>query len=637
MLACLLAWGLVTVDAVVRADVGYAQSSETKKAKKKKSRKKRKRRRRGKRRKKGAKKVSKKAQDKKAEAAPPPAAPPAPDLEALKKELEAAKAKAEGRKASKVTPGTASRWSNRGAMQAVDSEVPITAPLPRRAVPVPMGVATPGQDLIGEEELLSARLAFSVYHMQTRGQDFVFEGEDRLEGVDRDIQLIRGRAQLAYERIAGSDFGVHLDLEYRPVINGSRFTDSQLNELYVSYGRTDFRRPGGRNWGLSAGRLAIREAGNAQADGLAFRLRIMPELQLGAFAGLTGNPFGYNWRQRNTQLFSADWWTAGVFGAMRTQRLSVNLAAVLTFANLLVDRIDDPTEQDGPGLDRVYAFVDAAYLVTQDFNVLFTGYLDMLPGGSTIQNVELIGAWSPSKALGLRLGVGRFSTVIYDLTTNYSFSFDPNGNVFLPNGAPVVDADGNPIVPFDGVLATTTFNQIKLRAGYKIFDYLDVWTRLDTLIRDLGGTNGPNEDAFAQQIQFGTLRLLPRLGVRFHHPKIIDASASFTYVLDEESNVDAIIRGQIGRGLYGAYLSADARYFAGAIAGADGGLSLSYTLPRDLFPGMLMVRGTFRYFRENIQVRRPDAVGDQLNVDDPVFIIPLQESYMGFAGIEWRL
>ncbi|CAN0593766.1 unnamed protein product, partial [Laminaria digitata] len=48
-----------------------------------------------------------------------------------------------------------------------------------------------------------------------------------------------------------------------------------------------------RSWGLSAGRLAIREAGNAQADGLAFRLRVMPELQLGAFAGLTGNPFGY--------------------------------------------------------------------------------------------------------------------------------------------------------------------------------------------------------------------------------------------------------------------------------------------------------------------------------------------------------
>ena len=261
VLACLLAWGLVSVDALVRADAGYAQSSETKKTKKKKARKKRKRRRR--RGKKG-KKSTKKAQPKKVEA-PPPAAPPAPDLEALRKELEAAKAKAEGRKASKVTPGTASRWSNRGAMQSVDSDVPITAPLPQRAVPVPMGVATPGQDLIGEEELLSARLAFSVYHMQTRGQDFVFEGEERLDGVDRDIQLIRGRAQLAYERIAGSDFGVHMDLEYRPVINGARFTDSQLNELYVSYGPHGFSATGRPE--LGAVRRAACDSGGGQCSG----------------------------------------------------------------------------------------------------------------------------------------------------------------------------------------------------------------------------------------------------------------------------------------------------------------------------------------------------------------------------------
>lgn len=571
-------------------------------------------------------------------------APPAPDLEALKKELEAAKEKAaaekrsaEGRKDSQVTPGTVSRWSNRGAMVPVESDVPISAPLPERAVPVEVGVKTPGQALIGEEELLSARLAFSFYHMQTRGQDFVFDEEVRLEGVDRDIELIRGRAGLAYERIAGTEFGAHLDLEYRPVVNGARFTDSQINELYVSYGLTDFRRPGGQSWGVAAGRLAIREAGYAQADGLAFRARVMPELQVGAFAGLTGNPYGYNWRQRTTELFSADWWVAGAFGSWRTQRLSVNAAGVLTFANLLVDRIDMPGQQDGPGVDRVYAHVDAAYLVTEDLNVIATGYFDLLPGGSAIQNVEVIAAYEPIDDLDLRLGVGRFSTVIYELSTDYSFAFDPTGNVFDANGPPIVDVDGNPIVPFDGVLATTTYNQIQARAGYTFLRRLDAWVRLNTLIRDLSGTNDLNEAEFGQPVQFATLRMLPQLGLRFRHPKYVDASATFTYVADGESNVDAIVRGQVGRGLFGLYASADARYFAGGIAGADGGVSLSYTLPRDWFPGRLMFRGTFRYFRENIQVRRPDLETQTLQADDAVFVIPLQESYLGFFGMEWRL
>lgn len=612
----------------------------------KKKRKKRKKSRRSKKRR--ADKAEKKDADDEAppETAPVPDDPPAPDLDALKQELAAAKAEAEGRKQSKVTPGTVSRWSNRGAMVPVDSEIEVTAPLPERNVPVPVGVETPGQDLIGQEEILSARLALSVYHMQTRGQDFVFanernEGQEpgvRIEGVDRDIQLLRGRAHLAYERIAGSDFGVHMDLEYRPVINGARFTDSQLNELYVSYGRTDFRRPGGPSWGLAAGRLAIREAGYAQADGLAFRWRIVPELQVGAFAGVTGNPYGYNWRFRNTELFSADWWTGGAFASVRWQRLTVDVAGVVTFANLLFDSIEDPDVQQGPGIDRVYAFVDAAYLLTDDLNVLFTGFFDMLPDSSTIQNVELIGSWTPLEDLRVRFGVGRFSTVIYSLTTDYSFSYDPTGNVFQQNGPPIVDSDGNPIVPFDGVLASTTYNQIKFRAGYRLLEDIDVWFRLDTLIRDLSTTNDLNQEVFGQTIEFATLRMLPQIGARYRNPKIVDAMASFTYVADDESNVNAIVRGGLGRGLFGLYVSADARYFAGEIDGADGGVGLSYTLPRDWFPGLMMLRGSFRYFRESLRLRRP-APGspDQLDVDDPVFFIPLQESYMGFAGIEWRL
>lgn len=631
VLALALAWGLVVTDSFVQPTVGYAQSTKSKKKKRSK------RRARNRRRKKAKEKAEAAAKAKAALAAAPKESEPGPDLEALKQELAAAKAKAEGRKKSKVTPGTASRWSNRGALTAVESEVQVTAPLPRRAVPVPMGAATPGQDLIGEEELLSARFAYSVYQMQGRGQDMVYNGDTLVPGQNRDVLLMRGRAHLAYERIAGSDFGVHLDLEYRPVLSGSRRADAQLNELYVSYGRTNFQRVGGRDWGIAAGRIAVREAGYAQADGLAFRLRLNQNLRFGAFVGLTGNPYGYNWRQRNTELFSTEWWTGGAFVSVNASRLSVNLATVVNFANVLVQPVDPAGVVEGPGLDRIYAYLDAAYAVSSDFNVLMTGYFDVLPGGQTVQNVEAIAVWSPLKDLKLRLGAGRFSTIVYELTTNYSYSYDPAGNVFVPNGPPIVDANGSPIIPFDGALFTTTYNQIKFRAGYRLLKHLDLWARVDTLIRDLSATNEASQAAFGAQVQFASLRLLPQAGLRYHNPKIIDASTAFTYVMDSESNVSGILRAKVGRGLYGFYLSADARYFAGVIAGADGGLSLSYTLPRQLLPGQLMVTASLRYQRLEITERRPAAGVEQLDRADVVFIDPLQETYMGFGGIVWRL
>ncbi len=627
VLALMLAWGLVVTHSLVQPSVGYAQKTKSKKNRKK---------RRGKRR--GKKRRRNKPKAKPVKVAPAPKQEvPSPDLQALKRELAEAKAKAEGRKESKVTPGTASRWSNRGAMSTVESEVQVTAPLPKRAIPVPLGAETPGQDLIGEEELLSARFAYSVYQLQGRGQDKVYDRRRLIPGQTRDVQLMRGRAHLAYERIANSDFGMHLDVEYRPVLSGSRRADAQLNELYFSYGRTNFQRPGGRDWGIAAGRIAIREAGYAQADGLAFRLRLNQNLRLGAFAGMTGNPYGYNWRQRSTELFSAEWWTGGAFVSLSTSRLSVNLASVLTFANLLVQPIDPAGAVDGPGLDRVYVYLDAAYALSSDFNVLMTGYFDVLPGGQTIQNVEAIGVWSPIKDLTLRLGAGRFSTIVYALTTDYSYTYDPAGNVFVPNGPPIVDANGSPIIPFDGALFTTTYNQIKFRAGYALFKHLDVWARVDTLMRDLSAMNEVTQAAFGSQVQFATLRMLPQVGLRYHNPRIVDASTAFTYVLDNESNVSGIVRAKVGRGLYGLYLSADARYFAGIIAGADGGLSLSYAFPRELLPGQLMLTASLRYQRLQVTERRPEVGVRQLDRADVVFIDPLQETYMGFGGIVWRL
>lgn len=534
-------------------------------------------------------------------------------------------------------------------MEPVEAEVPITAEVPERNQPVEVGlVETPGQRLIGGEERLSARIAFSGYHLHTLGQDFLSrpgddEGIVRLEGEDLDIELLRARATMAYQRIAESEFGAHLDLEYRPRINGTRLTDQRLNELYVSYGMTDFRRgTSDLSWGVSAGRLAIREAGFAQADGLAFRARLIPELHVGAFAGITGNPYGYNWSQRSTEIFSADWWTGGAFGALRWDRLSVNLATVVTFANLLVERQDLPTEE-GPGLDRIYVHLDASYLVLPELNVFLSGFVDALPTGQVVQNLELVGSWTPAflPDLDLTLGVGRFSTVVYELSTGYTFVADPNGNVFDDGNQQrtIVDQDGNPVIPFDGALFTAAYNLIRFRAGYDVLRGLNVYARVNTRIRDVSATNEAAQQLFNAQLNFAPVRLTPGLGARYGDPDILDARAEFRYILDDQSNADAVVLGSVGRGLFGLYLSVDGRYYVGQINAADGGVNLSYTLPRDWMPGMLMVRGSFRYFRENVTVLQPDVTTlDRIEQQaGQLYPINAQESFMGFAGIEWRM
>jgi len=77
-------------------------------------------------------------------------------------------------------------------------------------------------------------------------------------------------------------------------------------------------------------------------------------------------------------------------------------------------------------------------------------------------------------------------------------------------------------------------------------------------------------------------------------------------------------------------------YFGGT-RGSDGGLSLAYQLPRDWFAGRLQLRGMLRYYRENLALERPDGVKQILGNEDVLPIIPIQESYMGFVGLEWKL
>ncbi len=529
----------------------------------------------------------------------------------------------DGRRGSRVTPGSASRWSNRGAMTPIETEVPVTAPLPERAVPKAAGVATPGQGLTGDEDQLTARLSLGAYHVETVRQDFgVVNGQ--IVPVDRDIDLQRASASLRYARIAGSWFGAALDVEYRARSSGNRPTDRRIQALYVSWGLTDHRRDDQPSFGVALGRVSIPEAGHAQADGGAVRLRILPELHAGAFGGVSGNPYVYNWALRRTQDFSTDWWTAGAFGAYRDPRLFVNLAAVVY-----------GTTKGAGGLDRVNAYLDAGLRATDTIDLFLTGWLDVLPDGRPLQNVELVGAWAPSDDLNLRLSLARFSTLQYAVSTPLSFAFDPTGarlDTVDPGTGQVststaVDANGQPIRPFDAALQVASYDAIRLRGGYR-FGRLEPFLTLDALIRHVGDAP-PAED-------FSALRLLPGAGVSFRDRRLFDATVRVLGIVDAQTDTDLVAQASISRAWMGLMATLDARVFLGEVFATDGGVDLAYTLPRAWFPGRFMLRAALRYYREDVELARPfEQV--RLADDERLPVIPRQESFMGFAGVDWRL
>ena len=572
---------------------------------------------------------------------PPPMTPE--QLEEQRVEAAKKKIEAERRQQSKVTPGAPSRWSNRGAMVPVASTVQVTADLPERAVPITEVVTTPGQDLLGggREEILSARLSFGFYHLSTQGQDQVFvQAFDAqpgttnvatlIPGEDRDIQFLRARATMGYDHIAGSDFAVHLDVEYRPQINGTRFTDYRLNEAYASYGLTEFKSSEGPWWGLALGRLAIREAGYAQADGLAARFRIVDWLRAGLFGGVTGNPYGYNWNQRNTEVFSANWYTGGAFVSLQIPQLIVNVAGVVTYANIAVNLAD---------IDRAYVYLDGAWLILPELNFAVNGWIDVLSGGQVVQNIHGTLSWTPWNELSLALGGGRFSTLLYAVSAD-NYTFVANGDNEYENLGNVVSETDTPIVPFDAVLMTTTYNTVWVRGGYRILRELEVTAKYDVLIRD-SSVNQPLLQAQVENVvEPSALRMLPGLGVRYRNPEIVDVNLEGTYIIDDESQADAVISGGIGRALFGFYLNADVRYYVGEIGAWDAGALLSYTFPRDWFPGALSLRGMFRYFQEHVAVYTPTPGVAPTRADtfvDGWNLIKDQNSILGFAGIEWRL
>lgn len=547
---------------------------------------------------------------------------------------------------SKVTPGTASRWSNRGALEPVESPVELTAPLPERNQPRPVGVETPGQARKSSADLLSARIAFSGYRVSTAGQDVLYEDEKDANGNlvrrpgDRDIELLRARATLGYERIAGSDVSVRVDVELRPRLNGEgRFDNQRLNEAYVAWGLTDVSRRGGPDFGIALGRVAVREAGQAQADGLAVRWRPTPGLQVGAFGGVTGNPYGYNWALRAAETFSTDWVTGGAFVRWRGRQLQASLAGVYTASTV-------PRAPPDPGnSDRIYVQADAGWQPTRTLDIFATGTFDLLPNGQLVQNAEIVAAWTPNR-FNLALGVGRFSTVVYEVSTGYSFTVDPAGNTYGegPDNLPIVDEQGRAVVPFDAALLTAIYNQVRLSAGYRLIDELELFVRTNALIRDVSVAqdqvaNLTGAVPLAPTVNFSALRLLPAVGARYRDPNLLDADAQLTLIVDDQSQADAVVRLGVGRDLFGLYLRADGRYVVGTIPALDGGLTATYALPRSWLPGRLQLRAAFRYFREEVALARP-AADDQtgaLEGDVVRDVLPVQESLLGFAGIEWRL
>lgn len=532
------------------------------------------------------------------------------------------------RKASKVTPGAPSRWSNAGAMTPIESEVPVTAPLPERATPVAAGAKTPGQALTGEEDQLAAHLSLYGYHLETVRQDFAYDvAGERFVPADKDIDLYRGRATLAYERIAGSWFGAHLDLEYRARSSGSRPTDRRVNEAYVSWGLTDFERGGSPAFGFALGRLAVREAGYAQADGAAVRVRLFQGLNLGAFGGVSGNPYAYNWRLHTTEDFSTDWITGGAFVAFRRPELFANVAGVVTIANF-----------GAGGIDRLSAFLDAGWSATEEIDLFLTGWLDVLPDGRPIQNLELTGAWQPSRDANLRIAVGRFSTLRYALSTAYSFRVDPAGNQIVyvdpatgqasTSTSTAVDENGSPILPFDAAIQVATYNSVRLRGGYRIGRDLEPYATFDLLIRDT--SLAPFAPAFS------ALRLLPGAGLTYQNDALFSADLRVTAVIDDQTETRVMAQAGLSRAFLGFHAAADARVFAGGVFAADGGLELGYTFPRAWLPGRLMLRALFRYFREDVTLARPTDE-DQLDDDVVLPVVPLQESFLGFAGVDWKM
>lgn len=548
------------------------------------------------------------------------------------------------RQESEVTPGTSSRWSNEGAIEPVESEVPLQAPLPVRNLPRPVGVTTAGQRLRGDDQnLFSGRVSISGLSLMVLTQP---TDRDAIEARgyyqdSQDVQLIRARVSGLYERIGGSQFSMNVDTELRPRLNGNgRFDDVLINSAYIGWGINDLRpkRKGDPSVGFAVGRLAVREAGFAQADGALFRVRPTRGFDIGAFGGFTANPYGYRLNVRNERIadiFSTDWATGGGFVSFRGRRFQFSASGVATMTLLEL-----PPEQDS--LERIYLFADASYQPARDVSIFASGYFDLLPSGQEIQNADLALAWTPDR-FNLRVSVGRFSTLIYEDAIQAVALTDPLGNRFNDQDPRPIANPRNPdqqATPFDAAVLVAAYYNGQLSAGYRFLPPLEAYVRLRALIRDTADA----EAAVAPTLVFGipsdgsvnfaSLRLVPSVGLRYQNPKVVNANGEVLLISDDQAQTDAILRAGFSRGFGGFNAQVDGRLFFGDINGYDGGLSLSYALPRSLDIGFLQFIASLRYYRENSLNQLNVVDGQAPNQDNILFN---QETLLGFAGLEWRL
>ena len=559
------------------------------------------------------------------------------------------------RQESEVTPGASSRWSNLGAIEPVESEVPLQAPLPVRNLPRPVGVTTAGQRLRGDEQnLFSGRVSLSgiVLSVLTQPDDTgsatsIIDSNNIRPPLDSlDVQFVRARVSGLYERIGGSQFFVNVDAELRPQFSSGdqydnqRFDDQRLNAAYIGWGIGDLRpkRKGDPSVGFAVGRLAVREAGFAQADGALFRVRPTKGFDIGAFGGFTANPYGYRLNGQNQRIadtFSTDWATGGGFLSFRRRSFQLSAAGVATLTLL-----DLEPEQDS--LERVYLFADASWQPARDVSIFASGYFDLLPSGQSIQNADLALAWTPNR-FNLRASVGRFSTIIYEDAIQSVAIIDGLGNRFSPDDArPIASPSnlGQQLTPFNAATQVAAYYNGQLSAGYRLLPPLETYVRVRALIRDTADAEAavaptlvdgiPSDNAATPS----SLRLVPSIGVRFQNPKIVNANGEVIIISDDESQTDTILRAGIGRGFGGFNTRVDGRLFFGEIGGYDGGVSLSYALPRDLNIGFLQFLISLRYYRENSLNQLNVVDGTVVGGDDFLFN---QETLLGFAGIEWRL
>lgn len=549
---------------------------------------------------------------------------------------EASEAAAKGRRKSERTPETVSRWSNRGAMEPIESEVPIAAPLPERAVPRPAGIETPGQRLRrATRSVFSARVRVTGYRWHTKGQDVRYvSGPASGDGVtalaqDGDIELLRARVSLGYDRIQESLFSAHLDGEFRPSFHRTRPSDYRLNELSLSYGLYDLRQRWGPDFGVSMGRVLVREAGFAQADGIAVRYRMWPGTGAGLFGGVTGNPLGYNWRLQRPESFSTRWLTGGGFGRFHRGPWSVSIGGVATYARLpATDRVD-----------RAYGILQAAYSPDRRVRLSALARMDAVDGLQSFQTADLGAHVRFSPQLDLGVSAGRFSSIVYDAANPYSYVLDPLGNRFGANQAdPIVDEQGVPILPYNGAFLKAAYYRLRLRSGVRPHPNLELYTDLRGYLRDRQYAQAqallpPNE----APLTVSSLRFRPALGLRWRDPSGWQVGGWGARIFDGQAVNHSVAGLEAGFSFRWLSLRADGRAVLGDTSAWDGGAEAMVFLPRTMIPGTLSLHLAGRYFREGVQLERPLGVEQEGFVDAPdLVLIDPQESYLVYAGLQWR-